>query len=98
MSLGSVVLCLVGWLQIQWHGHPGEENKRVQAVSQLDALRKSTTQRKSSAQEDDAFKAIEPEIDELFAIDEQLVRPHAVGTELNIYTGSFYVSGDRRVV
>jgi hypothetical protein len=66
----------------------GEEGKRVKAVSQFDAVRKAATRRKQSGgDEDDAFKAIEPELDELFAMDEQLVwlcvNPHDSVSMLN---------------
>lgn len=48
----------------------------MKAVSQVDAVRKAAKSRKQSRHgedEDDAFRAIEPEIDALFAMDEQLV-------------------------
>lgn len=53
------------------------EKSRVKAISQLDAVRKTSRRKPSGGDKeegDDAFKEIEPEIDELFAMDEQLVR------------------------
>lgn len=53
----------------------GEGKKRVKAVSQLDAVHKKSAARgkKFAEDEDDAFKDLEPELDELFAMDEELV-------------------------
>ena len=43
-------------------------------MSQLDVVHKTAARRKRTPDdEDDAFKAIEPELDELFAMDEELV-------------------------
>lgn len=50
-----------------------DEKGRVKAVSQLDGLRKSKA-RKPAGDGDDAFEHLEPELDELFAMDEQRVR------------------------